>query len=531
MERLSIKTEPLQDVIPAHKLIEQYLNRSLSHKEIINDYPSKEAFIEKAAQRASEFKKAHREVLVSALKKQNKFVELSASSQQNIELLLDSDTVTIVTGHQLNIFSGPLYSLYKIAHAIKVAKQLEVDAGRKVVPIFWMATEDHDFEEIASFKVFGKSYSWEEESRSRAVGRISNASISGLMEEVESLFENDEKGKDLFTVFIEAYKKDNLSNAVRHYMNALFGAYGLVIVDGDDQHLKQLFFPVVQAEIESKVGFEYVRKSIKDYFDSYKVQVNPRALNLFYIEDDVRYRLDFEGDSVVAVGTQKKWSKESFLEMAQHSPEAISPNVILRPIYQEYILPNVAYIGGAGEISYWLELKQAFEAFNISFPIPMVRNSVLLLDAKSKEKLTQFSLTVADLFEPIESLASRFIKAQVAEIELGEEKVMLKEMIQALNNRFETIDKGLLSSLKGEEAKLFKSLENLEKKANKAVKNQNSKLIKQLERLRDKVLPSGTLQERKENVLSYYSRLPEDWLTQIIEEMPAYESSFLEVIY
>ncbi|PTT10540.1 bacillithiol biosynthesis cysteine-adding enzyme BshC, partial [Flavobacterium sp. HMWF030] len=335
------------------KLMQDYLDQKPELKSLYNHFPTLENFEKQINEKQANFDNENRIPLVETLKKQYQNIEISDSTKQNIELLSLPNTFTITTGHQLNLFSGPLYFLYKIISTINLTKELKLKyPANNFVPIYWMATEDHDFEEINYFNFKGKKFRWNKES-SGPVGRLSTGGLDEFFEIYSLELGSSTNANVLKNLFKDAYlKHDNLADATRYLANNLFANYGLVILDADDANLKRAFVPFIKEELEHQTSFKTVQKTIEQ-LSNYTIQVNPREINLFYIEDNLRERIIFENDKYYVNNTKTSFSKDEILKLLESNPEKFSPNVIMRPLYQEIILPNLCYIGGGGEIAYW----------------------------------------------------------------------------------------------------------------------------------------------------------------------------------
>ncbi|GAA6770895.1 bacillithiol biosynthesis cysteine-adding enzyme BshC [Flavobacterium sp. CGRL2] len=436
------------------KLMQDYLDQKTELKPLYNNFPTLENFEKQIAEKASNFDNNNRTALVDTLKKQYENIDISESTQHNITLLALENTFTITTGHQLNIFTGPLYFLYKIISTINLTKELKSKyPSYNFVPVYWMATEDHDFEEINYFNFKGKKIRWNAESTG-PVGRLSTKGLEDLFEVYSKELGSSSNANTLKDLFEEAYlKHENLADATRFLANSLFSNYGLVIIDADNTDLKRVFIPYVKNELENQTSFKEVQKSIENLSD-YTIQVNPREINLFYIEDKLRERIIFEDDKYWVNNTKISFSKEEILKLVDSNPEKFSPNVIMRPLYQEIILPNLCYIGGGGEIAYWLELKAFFDAVNITFPILLVRNSVLLATEKQAKKADNLNLSWKDLFSKSEVLINTITrKLSPFPIDLTEQKEALEKQFNYLFELAEKTDKSFSGAVKAQEVK------------------------------------------------------------------------------
>ncbi|WP_333696335.1 bacillithiol biosynthesis cysteine-adding enzyme BshC [Flavobacterium sp.] len=523
-------------------LINDYLNKKPELKGLYHRFPNLENFKLQLEEKGNNFNgndnfndkingKFKREILVSVLEKQYESIEASDSTLNNIKLLKQSNTFTITTGHQLNLFTGPLYFLYKIISTINLCKELKnAFPKHHFVPIYWMATEDHDFEEINFFNFKHKKISWNRES----FGPVGRLSTEGL-EEVLAVFESEiglgKNAEYLKTLFKKAYvEHSNLADATRFLANELFTKEGLVIIDGDATDLKKMFIPYIKNELLDQTAFTEVNESIP-LLESYSVQVNPREINLFYIEDNLRERIVFEHGRYTVLNTKLTFSVEEILKEVDNHPEKFSPNVLLRPLYQEVILPNLCYIGGGGEIAYWLELKSFFESQHVIFPILLLRNSVLLATEKQATKADKLHLTWRDLFLNQQELFNQKTKLHSNfTIDFTPQKEALKKQFEGLHKIAKTTDKSFLGAVKAQEVKQIKGLENLEKRLLKAEKRVHHEQLNRILSLQNELFPNQSLQERKVNFSEFYVEFGEELIEKLLNELRPLEMEFKVVV-
>ena len=509
------------------KLIQDYLDQKTELQSLYNHFPNLENFEKQIIEKQANFSNDNRIPLVETLKRQYQNIEISDSSKQNIELLAHPNTFTITTGHQLNLFCGPLYFLYKIVSTINLTKELKSKYPTyNFVPIYWMATEDHDFEEINYFNFKGKKFRWNKESAG-PVGRLSTEGLAEFLEIYSKELGSSTNAGFIKNLFQEAYlKHENLADATRFLANSLFADYGLVILDANDTDLKRVFIPYIKEELEKQTSFKAVQKTIEE-LKEYTVQVNPREINLFYIEDKLRERIIFENDKYYVNNTKTSFSKEEILKLLESNPEKFSPNVIMRPLYQEVILPNLCYIGGGGEIAYWLELKSFFDAVNITFPMLLVRNSVLLNTEKQAKKADNLGLSWADLFTKPDDLVNTIThKLSAFPIDLTPQKETLEKQFEYLYELAQQTDKSFSGAVKAQEVKQKKGLENLEKRLLKA---QKRKLDDELQRVTDlqlELFPNKGLQERQANFSEFYLEKGEQLIPLLIQKLKPLETNF-----
>jgi bacillithiol biosynthesis cysteine-adding enzyme BshC len=507
-EKIRMKTIqiPFQKTGFFSKTMHQYLEKNKNIQPFYNNFPDIIGFYNQIEEKQKSYRLQTRLTLVEALKSQYKSVKATEKTIENIELLKEQNTFTITTGHQLNLFTGPLYFLYKIISTINLCEELsDKFPEQNFVPIYWMATEDHDFDEINYFNFAGKKVSWNRKDGG-AVGRFSTDGLEDVFEVFSNHLGSSKNAKYLKCLFSDAYiKHHNLADATRFIANTLFNDFGLVIIDGDDTNLKQLFNPFVKDELENNTSFSEVSKTILEFEKNYKIQVNPREINLFYLGDDFRERIIFEDNLYKVNNTDITFSKAEILVEVDHNPKAFSPNVIMRPLYQEVILPNLCYIGGGGEMSYWLELKGYFEKVSIPFPILLLRNSVQVVSEKQSKKLEKLNISYEEMFLNQHALLSKKIT------ENSEIKADFREKIQFLQNQFSDLkevakktDISFENAVNAQERKQVKGLENLEKRLLKAEKRRQKDLVDRITALQDEILPNQSLEERQRNFSEYY---------------------------
>ena len=484
-------------------LVEKDVLRNLYHR-----FPRLESFQDQIKEKQVEFnlKPKARHILVQSLLNQYSELNSAQDSLNNINLLKDEKTFTITTGHQLNLFTGPLYFIYKIISVINLCKQLKVAyPSYNFVPVYWMATEDHDFEEIQYFKFHGKKVVWNKEANG-GVGRLNTNGLKDVLKIFKSQLGSSINAQEIVELFQTAYiEHDNLANATRFLAHQLFGSDGLVIIDGDDRELKRLMLPHFKDELLHQTSYHQVSNSIQQWPVDYKVQVSPREINLFYLKDDLRERIVFENNQFKVLETEISFSEKEVLTELEQFPERFSPNVIMRPLYQETILPNLCYIGGGGEMAYWLELKQYFNSQDITFPILLMRNSALIMSNKEYDKIQKLDLEIKDLFLKDYQLEEKLTR-QLSEIEIdfSTQKEHLKNQFKELYIIAQQTDHSFFGDVAAQERKQIKGLEHLEKRLLKAQKRKLKDYLERASTVQQHLFPNSSLQERQENFSSLY---------------------------
>lgn len=469
-----------------------YINRDFSIRNFDRQLLDKE----------KNYKSETRKVLVNSLEKSYADVLDKALTAKNIELLKLENTFTVTTGHQLSLFTGPLYFIIKIIHVIKLAEKLnQEDPESNIVPVFWMATEDHDFEEIQSVNLFGKKVSWDSDQKG-PVGRFDLEGFDAVKKEITDFFGNHAEAQ--IHELMKVYDGANLAEATFKLVHELFKGYGLVIVDGDKPELKRLFAPTMKKELTEQFSFDAVSKTNKELEkDGGKIQVFAREINLFYIEKGIRQRIEKTntGYKIDGLGA---FSEEEFLSKLDNHPEAFSPNVILRPVYQETILPNLAYIGGGGEISYWLQLKRVFDAVGVVYPLIGIRNSVMWIEKGISKKIAKIDLQLEDLFKKTDLIKREFIEQNESE-DLNFESIeaMSVELGKQIEDAILMVEPNMGGYAKAEITKLEKQLSGVKSKLIKLSKSKHEQSMNIIDQIKEKLFPNDGLQERSSNIIAF----------------------------
>ena len=461
-----------------------------------------------------------RNTLVEGLKNQYQHLTPNKSVSKNIELLGLDNTFTVTTGHQLNLFTGPLYFIYKIVTTINLAIELKIaHPDKNFVPIYWMATEDHDFDEINHVSVDEKNISWIQNTNG-ATGRLSTKTVAAAVTAYKGYLGISKNGKRIAKLVEQAYlEHDNLADATRYLVNNLFEKYGLVIVNADNPQLKKQFSNIITADIIEHNSAKNINQSSKNLEDlGYKTQVNGRDINFFYLKDDLRERLIFENNKYLVNHTEISFTEAELRTEIESHPERFSPNVVMRPMYQEVILPNIAYIGGGAEVAYWMQLKANFDYYKIDFPVLLLRNSALLVDKRSAQNLYNLGFSLQDAFLPVEELKNIWVQRNsTAQLSLADETRAINSIFDQIKLNAYKIDKTLSVSTDTAKQKTNHLLANLEKKLFRAEKRKHETALIQIDNVKKRLFPNGTLQERILNIAPMYVNYGEDFLSSCIE--------------
>jgi bacillithiol biosynthesis cysteine-adding enzyme BshC len=477
-------------------LLLDYLDQKPALKEFYSTYPTLENARE-AILNKKDFDPEKRKTLVDVLNQQYR----GLPHLPDFSILLKENTFTVTTGHQLNIFTGPLYIIYKIVTTIKLARALK-DAYPEYnfVPVYWMASEDHDFEEIATFHLFGQTHKWTGEHKG-AVGRLNPKELESILKQLP----------DKPLLFAKAYLENNtLADAVRCYMHELFGQEGLITIDADHADLKRHLLPVIKQELSGSVSEKLVTETTSRLNAlGYHTPLHAREINLFYLDHNLRERIVKENGSYQVLNTELSFSESEILDLAEKRPELFSPNVILRPLYEEIILPNLAYIGGPSEVPYWMQLKGVFEHFEVPFPMLMPRNFALYINGHQCKKAQKLKINFKDLFLDEVALRKTFIERNTEHVlDLGEQKDAFNGIFEEILKKATAVDQTMLGAVKAEHTRLLNSLKHLEKRIVRAEERNHESEIDQLLGLKNKLFPNGIAQERYDNLLNFYTNDP-----------------------
>ncbi|GGC11423.1 bacillithiol biosynthesis cysteine-adding enzyme BshC [Dyadobacter sediminis] len=474
-----------------------YLDGKTELKEFYSIYPTLENAKE-AILRKKDFDPEKRKTLVDVLTRQYK----GLPDLPDFSALLDENTFTVTTGHQLNIFTGPLYVVYKIVTTINLAQALKKAYPEyNFVPVYWMASEDHDFEEIASFHLFGQTHKWAGEHKG-AVGRLDPRELESIIKQLPS--------KPL--LFAKAYLENStLADAARCYMHELFGQYGLISVDADHTDLKRHFLRVIKDELtqssSEKIFTETAAKLEKLGYDP---GLHVREINLFYLDTNLRERIVKEDGIYKVLNTELTFTEEEILDLAEKSPEMFSPNVILRPLYEEIILPNLAYIGGPSELPYWMSLKGIFDYHNVPYPMLIPRNFAMYVTNEQVKKAKKLKVDWEELFKDEFSLRRNYVLQNTTnKLSLQFQKDAFRKIMDEIVAQAVQVDPTMKGAVEAEHTRLCNSLQKLEKRIIKAEEHNQESNISQLLNLKNKLFPGRSAQERYDNFLNFYINDPE----------------------
>ncbi|WMJ72611.1 bacillithiol biosynthesis cysteine-adding enzyme BshC [Cytophagaceae bacterium ABcell3] len=492
---MQLKHLSVKDTGCFSSLFTDYIDKSEALKPFYGIYPELENFEDIIRNRS--FSPEIRQDLTKVLEEQYSGLTLPKKLEENLGQLKKENTYTVTTGHQLNLLTGPLYFIYKILTTIKLAESLSIKyPDSNFVPVYWMATEDHDFAEINHFNLFGQTYTWNKEAHG-AVGRLNTRGLEELLKDVPDLPENL---KHSYT------ESRNLAEATRKLVTHLFGDKGLVTVNADHAVLKKHMKTLIVKELELTSVHDLVSgTSMRLSETGYNAQAHVREINLFWLSGSIRERIIREEDRFKVANTSLNFSLEEIMKMAEEKPECFSPNVLTRPVYQEQILPNLAYIGGPAELAYWMQLKDAFNHLDTSFPVLFPRSVAMVINKNTNRKLLKTGIQPEDLFLKPEDILEKYVYSKSGEEFSTENEVaQVNKMFEQLQERAVQTDKSLEQFVLAQRQRILSVLSDTEKKIRNAGKKRFETEVNQVQNILDKLFPNGGLQERHENFLNFY---------------------------
>ncbi len=475
----------------------------------------------------------NRQLLLAGLQQQYKGINKTVELEKNLELLQQPTTFTITTAHQPNIFTGPLYFLYKIIHAIRLADSCKILFPQyDFVPVYYMGSEDADLEELGHYFVNGKKYNWHTK-QTGAVGKmLIDDNLLALLNETASQVGVQLYGKEIIDILEAAYNKGvTIQQATLNLVNVLFGRYGLVVLVPDNPLFKQQMVSVFKDDLLQHTALPLVQQTGKALTEAgYKEQAHPREINLFYLADGIRNRIEKTETGFKVVDTDLQFTQDELLQELEQYPENFSPNVILRGIMQETILPNILFVGGGGELAYWLQLQKVFEQYKVPFPILLLRNSFLLIDKQQEIRLEKLGLSRADLFLSETDVVNLLVKRSTENnLSLANALQQLSTEYDAIKEQATAIDSTLAKHVEALKTIALQKIEKLEKKMLRAEKRKFEATQHQVTQLKAALFPNNNLQERVENFISLYAQYGTELIQQLYQHSPALESEFVIV--
>ncbi|MER3470005.1 MAG: bacillithiol biosynthesis cysteine-adding enzyme BshC [Chitinophagaceae bacterium] len=509
------------------KIVTDYLASKEELKPLFAFSPTIEGIKDAIAQKKSQT--VDRKILVDVLNEQYTNIVTSKAVKENIVSLLSENIFTVCTAHQPNLFTGPLYFLYKILHAIRLSDHLKSELpDYHFVPVYYMGSEDADFDELNHTYVEGKKFQWKTEQKG-AVGRMKvDKALIQLIDEMQGQLGGEQFGAEIIGLIRKCYSiGKTIQQATLEIVNELFGAYGLVVLIADHPSLKQQMISVFEDDLFENRPASIVQKTSAKLSEHYNVQAHPRAINLFYLKDDLRERVEFDNNQFAVINTAIRFSKDQLRQELKEHPERFSPNVILRGLYQETILPNIAFIEGGGELAYWLQLKDLFAYYKIVFPVLVLRNSFLIVEKKWQERITKLGFSVNDFFASNDYLLNTIVaKNAKAPVSLNGDFEKATALFETIREQASAVDPTLSQHVAAIKKRSLKTLQELEKKMLRAEKRKYADQQRQIQMVKTALFPNNGLQERVENFSSFYAKWGRGFIDALYQASLALEQEF-----
>ena len=517
-------------------LVNDYISGNGTARDYVPYTPNLEG-IKKAIQQRK-FSAIQRQTLVSVLENQyqvlgtltdEKNTAAFEKVQANIGLLKNDNCFAVTTAHQPNLFTGPLYFFYKIIHVIKLAAELKAQFPENdFVPVYYMGSEDAELAEVGSYNIDGAKHQWKTK-QTGAIGRmLVDDHLLQLLQNLEGYWTVKPDGKEALAIIKAAYKKGNTINeATLQMVHLFFGQYGLVVVQPDDAKLKSLFVEVMQKELTTQFSHTAIQPTLKSLSENYHVQSEGRAINLFYLKDATRNRIENTGELFSVVDTNIQFTQAEIIQELQAHPDRFSPNVILRGAYQETIIPSVVFVGGGGELAYWMELKNVFEQSGVNYPVIILRNSFLFINDKQAKQWASLGFNSESLFNSIPDLELAFVKKQSVEnLALTEHIASLTDLYKVIQQDVIKIDSSLGDHALNLSVQAQKKLALLEKKMIRAEKRKQHTSLARIHNIKSELFPDNNLQERVENFSNWVGDFGWNWVEAILNSSNSVDASF-----
>lgn len=467
--------------------------------------------------------KVNRTELANILIRQNKFFNSADKTYENLESLKDENTFAVVTGQQVGILSGPLYTIYKALNTIQLAEKLSKELpDYKFIPVFWLEADDHDFLEINNLNILNKDNELvnlryfeggaeHEKYLKPATTILIDENFETLIKQLEENLNHTDFTEAIFDYIRRSYRLGiDLKTAFARFLNYLFENSGLIFFDPTDPEIKKFLIPLIEKELNTfpKVC-EIVIDTSAQLEHNYEPQIKPKAINLFYNHNENRYLIEPRDDNSLGLkNSRQKFEKSELVDSLSLNYSNFSSNVITRPIFQDFILPTVAYVGGPSEISYFAQLKNVYEYFNVKMPVIYPRTSVTLLESKSIQFFKKYDIELSEIFN--QEAVNEKILGKTSEINLEELFNEYIDEMNSLNYSFEKelskVDKNLVNNFKNRNQKNFETLQMLKQKFIDSQINQNETVFTKMKGIYNNIYPESKLQERILNITYFVNK-------------------------
>lgn len=462
--------------------------------------------LEEAAKNRSKYN-IDRKLLVDVLERQYSTLDITPANKGAISALTDDKTFTITTAHQPVLMTGPLYFIYKAISVITLARKVNDHLPEcRVLPVMVIGGEDHDKEEIDHLHLFGKTVQWSTD-QSGPCGRFHLNDIQSAIDELQDILGDSPRAGELKAMIESSFTIErNYGQAMQHFVHQLLGPYGLIVINMDDPQLKRAFIPILKDEIINQTSQRLISDTQKVIEEAgYKPATFLRDINVFYLGEQYRERIEREGGQFIVQNDGPTFTAESIVEAIEKHPENFSPNVNMRPLFQELILPNLAYVGGGGELAYWTERKAHFDHYNMHYPVLIRRDSAVWLDKGMVKKMEKIGLGFSDFLEDVDAIIAKYVEREAEnEIHIDDEIKAISDLLDQITEKGSIIEKTLKPAFEAESKKILKSIDQMAGRMVREEKKSHEVTINQIRQIKEKLFPEGHIQERYDNFMTFY---------------------------
>ncbi|MCR8634976.1 bacillithiol biosynthesis cysteine-adding enzyme BshC [Paenibacillus radicis (ex Xue et al. 2023)] len=478
---------------------------------------------------------ADRGELAAALSLYNKEIGNAPEALQSISLLNNERTLCIVGGQQAGLFTGQALVIYKAVTLIRTAKDASARLGRPVVPVFWIAGEDHDFDEVNHMYYLSQDAQVNKiklEHPSGVRSSVSQLLISGkqweeALEQLDaSLIPTEFKAEWMSSLRTIASKSRSLVDFFARMMAKLFGSHGLVVMNSDDPNLRRLESSMFRKLLEEHEAIQAAvhkgKEKVESQGYSSQVELQERNANLFVIDGDERILLyaDEASDGFTDRKRERSYSRKQLLDWAESAPERLSNNVMTRPLMQDFLFPVLGTVLGPGEVAYWALTREAFRHIGMKMPVVVPRMEFTLLEGIVQKNMVKYGLSLEDVLYRLEEKQQEWLREQDAlklDEKFGRVKEQFKDSYQPLVELISGINAGLGKLGETNMGKILEQIDFLENKAADAVRTQFDSSLRQFQRIGLSVLPLDKPQERVYNILAYLNKYGTGWLYELLD--------------
>ena len=522
--------------IPGHNNL--FLDYVYDYEQVANyflkDFRASTKFEEHFEETLSKYKLG-REKLNHLVSKQYEDIECSQLTRNNINLLQSPKTLAVVTGQQLGILGGPLYTFYKIITTIKLARQMADEyKNYNFVPVFWLEGDDHDFDEIRLVNIFGEDNSLTSIAYDDGMDVDENrgsVGIKNIDDNIEDFFNTliTKTRKTDFTGELVSKLKDayfsgtSFKDAFFDLLHSIFDKYGIIFFDPADSTVKKELSPVFKQELMNyrKHTDALVLRSA-ELEETYHAQVKVRPINLFLIENKERLAIEPDENGYKLKGKRTKLTYDELLNILGERPDKISPNVILRPICQDYLLPTAFYVGGPGEISYFAQIMAIYDFFDISAPIIYPRSAATIVEKNIAGILEKYKLSLSDMFKDPHDLKNQIVQ-NLSEFDLeslfSNTDKEIEKILGELQSKIIKIDPSIEGLVEKTKQRIVQSTSALKDKTLNADKRRFDTALRQLDKATSMLYPNKNLQEREINYFYFANKYGNDFLEKIFNNL------------